>query len=211
MSALALSVIVIVLVPAAILLTLAIVARVQSHRFPKSPGPRFAPTEDGVVLRDALLLNQDRRAVAAGLVDLAVRRKIRLLRPNAPAGARKPIAVETVEGASFHASEIAILEALFGRESSSTRVRRLSADSRSLARRVRTVLDAEEQKGVAARLFGARRCTWPVVLLRIFAVGGVASSLFFMPAAGGADLGVDWGAFAMAAAALAMVIAVFFS
>lgn len=213
MSVLTLSVIVLVLVPAAILLASAIVARVQSHRVPESPGPRFSPTGEGVVLRDALLLNQDRRAIAAGLVDLAVRRKIRLLRPggsDGPGGTRAPIAVETVEGASFQASEIALLEALFGRESSSTRVRRLSADSRSLARRVRAVLDAEEQKGVAEGLFGAQRCTWPVVLLRIFAVGGIVSSLFFILAAGAADFGMDWAAFCAAAVGLVTVIAVLF-
>lgn len=213
MSGLTISVFGLVVVPAAILLALAIVARAQSRRLPASPGPRFAPLEEGVVLRDALLLNQDRRAIAAGLVDLAVRRKIRLLRPGGPdvrGGTREPIAVETVEGASFHAAEVAILEALFGRESSSTRVRRLSADSRSLARRVRAVLDAEDQKGVAAGLFGANRCTWPVVLLRIFAVGGIASSLFFVLVAAGADFGTDWVAFSAAAAGLAVAIAVLF-
>jgi len=199
----------IVLVPALILLGLAIVARVHSHRFPVSPGPRFAPTDEGVVVRDALLLNQDRKAMAAVLVDLAVRRKIRLLRPEAESSKRATIAVETVEGAVLLASEVAVLEALFGRESSSTRVRRLSSDSRKLTRRVRAVLEAEEQKGIAAGVFGARRCTWPTVLLRIFAAGGIVSSLFFALVSN-QDSGMDWGALTVAMAGLLIVLAVFF-
>lgn len=210
MSALTLSITVLVLVPAVILLTLAVCARAQSHRVPRSPGPRFAPTGDGVVLRDALLLNQDRRAVAAALVDLAVRGKIRLLRPVAEGWARAPVGVETIEGAVFQASEVAILEALFGRESATTRVRRFSSDSRDLSRRVRAVLDGEQQKGIAAGLFGPRLCAWPIVLLRIFAAGGIASSLVFVLVACGQDFGVDWASFSGAVLGFAMVLAVFF-
>jgi len=210
MSNLTLSIIVLVLVPAAALLVLAGMARVRSRRLPRSPGPRFAPTADGAVLRDALLLNQDRRAIAAALVDLAVRRKIRLLRPVSGSGDRAPVGVETIEGAVFQASEVAILEALFGRESASTRVRRFSSDSRALSRRVRAVLEREGQAGIAAGLFGTRLCTWPVVLLRIFAVGGVACSLFFVLVACGQDGGADWIALSAAATGLAAVIAVFF-
>lgn len=204
------SAIVIVLIPALILLGFAILARVRSHRLPASPGPRFAPTAEGVVARDALLLNQDRKAVAAVLVDLAVRRKVRLLRPDAGAGKRASIAVETVEGATFLAPELAVLEALFGRESSATRVRRLSADSRRLTRRVRDVLENEEQAGIAAGLFVARRCTWPTVLLRIFAAGGIASSLVFALGSVLQDSGPDWGGFIVAILGFVAVLAVFF-
>lgn len=200
----------VVLFPALVLLGFAIVARVRSHRIPASPGPRFAPTAEGVVARDALLLNQDRKAMAAVLVDLAVRRKVRLLRPAADDGKRAPIAVEMVEGAPLAGSEVAALEALFGRESSSTRVRRLSADSRRLTQRVRTVLAAEEQKGISAGLLRAGRRTWPTVLLRILAVGGIFSSLFVALGASVQDLGMDWGAFAAAMAGFVVVIAVFF-
>lgn len=197
------------LVPALIVLGFAILARVQSHRFPASPGPRFAPTEEGAVARDALLLNQDRKAIAAVLVDLAVRRKVRLLRPAAEKGKRATIAVETVEGAAILPSEVAALEALFGRESTSTRVRRLSSDSRKLSRRVRTVLDAEEQRGAAAGFFGTRRCTWPTVLLRIFATIGIIVSLLL---ALGTDQpsGRDWGGLTVALVSSAIMLSVFF-
>lgn len=201
---------VIVLIPALVLLGFAVVARVRSHRLPASPGARFAPIAEGAVARDALLLNQDRRAMAAVLVDLAVRRKVRLLRPDGEDGKRATIAVETVEGAKFSASEVAALEALFGRESSSTRVRRLSADSRRLTRRVRTVLDAEEHKGMAAGLIRAGRRTWPTVLLRILAAGGIASSLFVALGTSAQELGMDWALFITAMAAFLVVLAVFF-
>jgi hypothetical protein len=160
------------------------------------------------VLRDALLLNQDRRAFAAVLVDLAVRGRIRLLRPEAEGGTRLPIAAETIEGALFTASETAVLEALFGRESSSTRVRRFSSDSRGLSRRARRVLEGEEQRGIADGLFGARHCAWPVVLLRIFAAGGIPASLVVAFSALFADLGMDGVAFAIGILSLALVIAV---
>lgn len=148
--------------------------------------------------------------MAAVLVDLAVRRKIRLLRPEAESGRRASIAVETIEGAVFLASEVAALEALFGRESSSTRVRRLSSDSRKLTRRVRAVQELEEQKGIAAGVFGAQRCTWPTVLLRIFAAGGIASSLFFAIGAVAQDSGPEWGGFIVAMVGFLIVLAVFF-
>ncbi|WP_460781985.1 hypothetical protein [Microbacterium shaanxiense] len=62
MSNLTLSIIVLVLVPAAALLVLAGMARVRSRRLPRSPGPRFAPTADGAVLRDALPAAPPRRS-----------------------------------------------------------------------------------------------------------------------------------------------------
>ncbi|MGY1552024.1 DUF2207 family protein [Microbacterium sp. A588] len=200
----------IIVVPVLILLALAIVARVQSHRLPKSPGPRFAPEAEGTVIRDALLLNQDRRAMAAALVDLAIRRKVRLLRPAAEDGKRAAISVETVEGASFTASEVAVLEALFGRESASERVRRFSSDSRLLGRRVRAVLDTEEHRGVSAGLIAQGRCAWPVVLLRIFAAAGVLCSLIWMLGTMSSDTGTDWLAFSAALAGFLVVLAVFF-
>jgi len=210
MSELLLGAIVIVLIPAVVLLVLAIAARRRPRRLPSSPGPRFAARAEGTVLRDALLLNQDRRAFAAVLLDLAVRRRIRLLRPAAEEGKRAPIAVETVEHAVFTASEIAVLEALFGREHASTRVRRFSSDSRELTRRARTVLAAEEQKGIAEGLFAERPRTWPTVLLRIFAVGGIPPAVIVGLAALDADAGADWPAFAVAASGLALVLAVLF-
>lgn len=210
MNGLLASALVLILVPAAVLLACSAIVRVRSRRLPRSPGPRFAAAEEGAVLRDALLLNQDRRAIAAVLVDLAVRRRIRLLRPAANDGARAPVAVETVDGAVFTASEIAVLEALFGRESSSTRVRRFSADSRGLSRRVSRVLAGQEQRGIAAGLFAARHRAWPVIVLRILAVGGIPASLIVIIAAIYADTGVEWPALGVAVAGLALVIAVFF-
>lgn len=201
---------VIVVFPSLILLAFAFLARYQSRRMPRSEGPRFAPLAEGTLARDALLLNRDGRAMAAVLIDLAVRRRIRLLRPAAHDGKRPAISVEMVEHARITARELAVIEALFGPESSSTRVRRLSSDSRRLSRRVRVVLESEERAGVSDGLFFAQRRMWPTVLLRLVAFIWALVSLFFVIGSIGQDAGVDVGGVAAAAVGFGVVVAVFF-
>lgn len=163
------------LAPALLLLVLAIVERVRSVQRVASPGPRFAPAPGSSVLYDALLWNADRRAIAAALVDMAVSRKIRLLTdaeavPAGGGGRRAPVAMEVVEGATFTAQELSILEALFGPEHTSGRVRRFSADARALHRRVRGVLGEAEKQLAAAGLMSRGRRGWATFLLRVAAV-----------------------------------------
>ncbi|WP_300265905.1 DUF2207 domain-containing protein [Microbacterium sp.] len=199
---------VIVVVPALMLLGFAILARHLSRRMPRSAGPRFAPLAEGTVARDALLLNRDGRAMAAVLIDLAVRRRIRLLRPAEHDAKRAAISVEMVEGGQIATGELAVIEALFGPESSSTRVRRLSADSRRLSRRVSVVLESEERAGVSAGVFHAQRRMWPSVLLRLVACLWALVSLFFVIGAIGQDTGADGAGVAAAVAGFGIVVAV---
>jgi hypothetical protein len=61
---------------------------------------------------DAILVGGERRAVA-GLLELAVRRKVRLVAETSQRG-RKAVGVELVDGAEFSGAETELLEALFG-------------------------------------------------------------------------------------------------
>ena len=204
------AVLVLATAPAVIALLLALVARSVAHRMPRSPGPRFAPTAEGTVLRDALLLNGDRRAMAAALIDLAVRRKVHVLRPADDAGRKAPVAVETVEGAVFTAREIAVLEALFGRETPSNRVRRFSTDARKLAGRIRSVLLEEERRGALDGVLSPRRRVWPVVLLRIAAVVTTLVGVVMAIVAATDDPAADVPALIAALVAVAVSIAAMF-
>lgn len=176
------------LAPALLLLVLAVIERVRSGQRVASPGPRFAPASGATVLHDALLLNADRRAVAAALIDLAVRRKVRLLvdaddgaAPSGRAARRAPVGIEVVEGASFTPEELSVLEALFGPGHAPGRVRRFSADARALHRRVRGVLDETESRLASAGLIARGRRGWATLLLRVAAclVIGVCLLLSF--------------------------------
>lgn len=118
------------LAPALLLFVLAVVERARSVQRVASPGARFSPAEGATVLHDALLLNADRKAVAAALIDLAVQRKVRLL-VDADAATtgrshrRAPVGMEVVDGATFTSEELSVLEALFGPDHTPGRVRRL--------------------------------------------------------------------------------------
>lgn len=176
------------LAPALLLLVLAIVERARSVQRVSSPGPRFAPAPGATVLYDALLLDADRRAIAAALIDLAVRRKVRLLvdADAAPQGGgrkRAPVAIEVVDGATFAPEELGVLEALFGPDHTSGRVRRFSSDGRALHRRVRAVLDEAESGLAAAGLLTRGRRGWATYLLRVAATLVVGVCLFLLLAA----------------------------
>ncbi len=168
------------LAPALLLLVLAVVERARSMQRVASPGARFGPAEGATVLHDALLLNADRKAVAAALIDLAVQRKVRLL-VDADAAAtgrsrtRAPVGIEIVDGATFSAEELGVLEALFGPDHIPGRVRRFSADARALHRRVSGVLDEAEKRLASAGLIDRSRRGWATFLIRVAAVlvGGV--------------------------------------
>lgn len=201
------------LLPALILLALAIVARARAAQRVPSGGPRFAPADGATVMFDALLVDADRRAVAASLIDLAVRRKIRMLTDAGEPGSRArraPVGVELVEGASFTPDELTLLEALFGPDHAPGRVRRFSADGRALRRRLRDLLGATEARLAAAGLIRPGRRTAPVVLLRLASwILMIVDVVLFgaaLAADGGAGDGaafaVSFGAFFVALAAL---------
>ncbi|UOE44061.1 DUF2207 family protein [Agromyces larvae] len=125
-----------------VVVAFAIGSRVRAGHLPRSLVVEYAPRRGAHLLGDAVLAERDRRAAAAGLVDLAVRRKVRLL-ADTSGGKRATVAVELVDGASFGARELALLEALFGREHPGHRVRRFSKDRRAVGRTLRTLVDLE--------------------------------------------------------------------
>lgn len=176
------------LAPALLLLALAVVERARSVQRVASPGARFAPAEGATVLYDALLLNADRKAVAAALIDLAVRRKVRLLVDADAArqgGSRKraPVGLEIVDGATFTPEELSVLEALFGPDHTPGRVRRFSSDARALHRRVHGVIDEAEKRLASAGLIGRGRRGWATLLIRVAAVLVIGVCLLLLVAA----------------------------
>lgn len=88
------------------LLIIAIARPIAKH-LPSSVVAEYVPPP-GDVLEHGLLVRADRRVLAAVIVDLAVRGKIRIL---APRGAGGPVAMEARPEAPFTADERALLEA----------------------------------------------------------------------------------------------------
>ncbi|MCD2441395.1 DUF2207 domain-containing protein [Agromyces sp. SYSU K20354] len=158
------------LAPAAVILVLGIVARGVATQHVTPRVVQYAPERNSTVLRDALLVDADRRAASAALIDLAVKRKVRLL---AGSGRRDPIGVEVERGAVFTSEELSLLDALFGPDHTSTRVRRFSSDRRALAGRLKILLLGIEHALARDGLIGERRVGWPGGALRLLAYLGM--------------------------------------
>ena len=121
--------------PALLILVLGLVARAVAAQRVTPRVVQYAPERDTTVLRDALLVDADRRAASAALIDLAVKRKVRLI-----AGVRSASrsASRSAPNVVLTADELALLEALFGPEHTPGRVRRFSSDRRALAGRLQS-------------------------------------------------------------------------
>ncbi|MFK4760469.1 DUF2207 family protein [Microbacterium sp. ZW T5_45] len=169
-------------IPAVILLLCAVLARWRSSRRPPSLGVWFAPLPGSSVLYDALLWGQDRRAISAVVVDLAVNRKIRLIAQEIK-GKRSTMGAEIVDGAQFTADESAVLQALFGPENSPGRVRKFSKDRVALANRLERIRDAADGRLADAGLIRRGKRRLPIVLLWFFGVGGVIATALLAIAA----------------------------
>lgn len=194
-------------IPAVILLLCAALARWRSSKRPPSLGVRFAPLPGSSVLYDALLWGQDRRAISAVVVDLAVNRKIRLIAQEIK-GKRSTMGAEIVDGAQFTADEAAVLQALFGPENSPGRVRKFSKDRVALANRLERIRDAADGRLADVGLIRRGRRRLPIVLLWFFGVGGViATGLLAIAAAAEEDdlaAGLAIGSLLAVVAALAI-------
>jgi hypothetical protein len=198
------AVLVFAILPAFLILGLGLVARAVAAQRLRPRVVQYAPERDSTVLRDALLVDADRRAASAALIDLAVKRKIRLI---AGAGRREPIGVELVSGAVLTAEEAALLEALFGPEHTSTRVRRFSADRRALAGRLKSLLLNTEHALARDGLVAERRVTWPGVTLTVFAYLGMLVEALFLVFT---IVSGEWGALIATIVAIAATIATIF-
>ena len=140
----------------------AIVLRRQAGRLPRSLVVEYAPRPRARVLDDAVLAEQDRRAAAAGLLALAVQRKVRLLAETSTRG-RAAIGVEVVHADALRTDDVALLESLFGPDHPRDAVRRFSRDRRAVGRRVRERLDAVVADLRKRQLIGADRATRTVL------------------------------------------------
>ena len=198
------AVLVFAILPAFLILGLGLVARAVAAQRLTPRVVQYTPERDTTVLRDALLVDADRRAASAALIDLAVKRKIRLL---AGAGKREPIGVELVSGTVLTADEAALLEALFGPEHTSTRVRRFSADRRALAGRLKSLLLNTEHALARDGLVAERRVTWPGVTLTVLAYLGMLVEALFLVFT---IVGGEWGALIATLIAIAATIATIF-
>ncbi|MGI9822257.1 hypothetical protein [Agromyces sp. Marseille-Q5079] len=195
------AVILLAAVPAIVIFALGVTARIVSRQPVTSPVAQFTPGRGASVLRDALLIEADRRAVTAVLIDLAVTRKVRIL---AGVTKRDPIGIELQPGATLSADEFSVLEALFGPEHTGTRVRRFTSDRRALSARLKSVV-RDASYGLAREgLIAPKRVTWPGTTLTVLAyLGMLVEALFivFTLVAG------DWPALITTIAALAVTIA----
>lgn len=198
------AVLVFAILPAFLILGLGLVARAVAAQHPKPRVVQYAPERDSTVLRDALLVDADRRAASAALIDLAVKRKIRLLAGD---GKREPIGVELVSGVVLTAEEAALLEALFGPEHTSSRVRRFSADRRALTGRLKSLLLNTEHALARDGLVAERRVTWPGVTLTVFAYLGMLVEALFLVFT---IVSGEWGALIATVVAIAATIATIF-
>jgi hypothetical protein len=195
------AVILLAIVPAFLILGLGIVARVIAAQRVVAPIVQYAPERGSTVLRDALLVDADRRAASAALIELAVKRKVRLL---AGRSKREPVGVEMLPNVVLTTEEVALLEALFGPEHTHGRVRRFSSDRRALAGRLRTVVQHTEHALARDGLVAERRTTWPGMTLTVLAyLGMLVEALFIVFAL----VDGDWPALIATIIALAATIA----
>ncbi|MFE6254466.1 DUF2207 family protein [Agromyces sp. NPDC057865] len=163
------AVIALAIAPAFLILGLGFVARGIAAQRVKGLIVQYAPQRGSTVLHDALLVDADRRAASAMLIDLAVKRKVRLLAGSK----REPVGVEVLPNVVFTADELTLLEALFGADHTPGRVRRFSADRRALAGRLRILVQHAEHALAREGLIAPRRTTWPGVTLRSLAYLGM--------------------------------------
>nr|WP_281274049.1 DUF2207 domain-containing protein [Agromyces tardus] len=198
------TVLLIAVAPALAILGFGIVARAVAAQRVTARVVQYAPERGSTVLRDALLVDADRLAVAAALIDLAVKRKLRLV---AQGGRRSTIGAELAPGATLTDEELSVLEVLFGPEHTSSRLRRFSSDRRALQGRVRTLLQGVEHALAREGLVARDRVTWPGTTLTVLAyLGMLVEGVLIVVTL----VATDWVALAAALVALATTIATIF-
>lgn len=197
------AVIVFAVLPAFLILGLGLAARAVAAQGVTPRVVQYAPERGSTVLRDALLLEADRRAASAALIDLAVKRKVTIV----AGGRREPIGVELASNVILTAEEVALLEVLFGPEHTPGRVRRFSSARRALGSRLRTLVFTTEHALARDGLIAERRVTWPGVTLTVFAYLGMLVEVLFLVFTLVAG---DWPALILTIVAVAATIATIF-
>lgn len=85
------------------------IAQLVARRIPSSVVVEYLPPRDGDIVEHGLALRADRRVLAAAIVDLTVRGKVRLLTQR---GGGRPVAFQVVPGAELSHTERALISAL---------------------------------------------------------------------------------------------------
>ncbi|MBT2517734.1 DUF2207 domain-containing protein [Streptomyces sp. ISL-90] len=190
-------------IPAFLILGFGLAARAVAAQRVTPRVVQYAPERGSTVLRDALLLEADRRAASAALIDLAVKRKVKIIAGRK----REPIGVELASNAILTAEEVALLEVLFGPEHTPGRVRRLSSARRALGGRLRTLVFTTEHALARDGLIAERRVTWPGVTLTVLAYLGMLVEVLFLVFT---IVDGDWPALILTMVALAATVATIF-
>ena len=198
------TVLLVAVAPALLILGLGIAVRAVAAQHVTPRVVQYSPERDSTVLRDALLVNADRRAMSAALIDLAVKRKLRLVADGAK---RATVSAELAPNAVLTAQEVAVLEVLFGPEHTGKRLRRFSADRRALRGRVRTLLQNTEHALARDGLVARDRVTWPGTTLTVLAYLGMFVEAIFLVVT---LMAGDWTAHVATLGALAATIATIF-
>lgn len=149
----------VVVVASIALLACAVVARSRATRLPRSLVVEYTPRQSKRapdVVDDAILLGRERRAVAAGLLQLATAGAVRLVAEESERG-RTAIGVELADGGRIGRRDTALLAALFGPDHPRDRVRRFSRDRRQVGREVRAFVDERAEALVERGLLRAPR------------------------------------------------------
>lgn len=126
------------------LLMIAVGQRVRAGRLPRSPIVQYAPHRGTTVVDDAILAGRERRAVAAGLVDLVVRRRVHLL--TQAGTSNRSIAVQVIAPENLTDDDQRLLSVVCGAETPSGYSRRLSRDRRRIARDARGFVAARGRR-----------------------------------------------------------------
>ena len=192
----------VLLAMATALVVAAIVSRALSSRLPRSLVAEYTPTPGSTVVDDAILAGQERRAVAAGLIDLVVRGRVHLLTEGGVS--RKSMAVQVIDPETLTDDERRLLDVVCGPQTPSGYSRRLSRDRRRIARGVRALVAARGRRLQRAGLLaGWHPGRWFIRWAGAVLVLGIGILLSTAPAP--AAFGVGVGALAVALIALVVV------
>ncbi|MEN2737053.1 hypothetical protein ABCS02_04610 [Microbacterium sp. X-17] len=186
-------------VAAALLLTAIVVGRRTAEQ-PRSLVVEYLPPRGARVIEDALLAGREKRAVAAALLDLAVRGRVRVLTETAPKRRRPTIAIEIPQPDALGRDDLVLIDALFA--SSRGKRRRLSKHRDETAFRVRDLIRTHASQLRRAGLLAADSVAGPVLMqtgMVVLLIAAAVALIAFL--AGGLLLGI------LATAAVALLVA----
>ncbi|MHA3685415.1 DUF2207 family protein [Leucobacter sp. HY1908] len=173
--------------PALALLVIAIVSRLRSRQPVGTVIAEYAPLPNSNILFDAVLAGSDSKALAAALIDLALRKKIHLvMQPagdaagdaaGATKGAKPQFAAEIMPGVRFTGAEQRVLAVFLGAQERGKAARKISP-AKGVAGRKAAALLTDTVSDLARRgLIAQRSVRWPSNVVNVLGWVGVAATL----------------------------------